>query len=1210
MRLRPAALLSAAGLCLAGGACSTTPPDATPASVRAAASIESPKRRLEALAEIEAVGATTRPNLHEVAAIIDPGLPQRLVPGSAEFRRAARPLDQILADVAIEAPVSEIQVPSVEDRTRAARNYTRARQALLEERPEAAATLMEEAVRLDPGAPRLWQELGEARLSAGDRAGGIDALTMAAELGSADPRVSLTLASDAASRADEEDVTRWAGAAWTRSGDEGAPERIIAGTMLGSALLERGDLFAGAEVLAGALRAADQRVPQPGEPVELVRLRARRAELGYRLGDAWFALGQPARAAEAYDAARRGLTRPPVPLTQRSIAANTAAGRPAAAALEMLDHTAQRLGDLGPEEQAWLRGLGQIDRVGPALTDALRSLSDADTAGPTARRQLRRMLVRAVPDPAETLRRVTADASLSRDSHVAADALRSVVPEQRTRMACDVIRRDPAAASAWAATLVRLTAAPLTEARALIADRDPARRALGLAMASALERPDLARAAIAQDPADLPGADPLVVARLAGLSGLWDRADVWLIAARTAAAADPSRMDELYSVLLTCQRVSEAGTLATAFAADPSPTVDRLMAAAEFALLGGDFERTLVLLERASTIDPFDERVWERRINLRAGETPVADSDATLRLGREISERRPRGDLFTVLRARDLAGAGMFREACEAIISVNQRDPTRDTGMQVLAQAAAASIEQGDRETASKVRAWLEHRLDGSPGSVTVALAVAQIMLAQDEAEAAFELVDDAAARVGHPELARNAESLLAQRLDRADEALTRALDRLAAPQGVAGSLERAETALLGQRWSVALGAAGDALPPDAELTRPQTGRWNNIAFGLIRSADGAERSEGVVALLDEAARRGLELPEELVRGQLLLLARTGDSDRLRSFVAEEVLGPDSGLIAVQALLGADRIGEALALLGSIAITEDGVYEDTLAEWARLTGAVGDVADARSMIERLDAAGHTAEAATSLLDQFSPAPMPGEPTPARDRANIAYTTALVATVLERADVAETMYRLALEYDPAHAWAANDLGYAIADRDGPLDQAEPLLEMAHAVLPDESSTTDSLGWLRYKQGVLEDETDADGHVTRAGALTLLLRASQLEDGRENPTILEHLGDTLWRLGRGEEATQAWISAEQFLRRQARELAAAAQPNARRADRINTQIRDLRRRLSDVEADRPPAVAHSPGLDPPPPPEGVHGAEAELSPEPVPFGGRRD
>ena len=89
MRLRPAALLSVAGLCLAGGACSTTPPDATPASVRAAASIESPKRRLEALAEIEAVGATARPNLHEAAAIIDPGLPQRLVPGSAEFRNRA-----------------------------------------------------------------------------------------------------------------------------------------------------------------------------------------------------------------------------------------------------------------------------------------------------------------------------------------------------------------------------------------------------------------------------------------------------------------------------------------------------------------------------------------------------------------------------------------------------------------------------------------------------------------------------------------------------------------------------------------------------------------------------------------------------------------------------------------------------------------------------------------------------------------------------------------------------------------------------------------------------------------------------------------------------------------------------------------------------------------------------------------------------------------
>lgn len=1212
MIIRPAAVLLAAGMCLTVGACATTK-DTTPASVRAAAEIETPRRRLEALSEIEALSAVAiTPRHRDAARTIDPRLPPVLTPGSAEYRRATRPLDEILTEFAVERPVSAIEEPSAEHRAEAAGLYVRARQAYLSGNAETAAGFMEQAVRLDPGAPRLWQQLGEARLSAGDRPGGVDALTMAAELGSEDPRVSLTLASDAASRSEGEGVIRWAGAAWTRSQTADAPERTVAGAMLGSALLERGDLLAGAQALGEAIGAVDRRAPQPGDPVELVRLRARRAEIGYRLGDAWFALGQPARAADAYDAARRDQNAPPIALTQRAIAARVASGRPAAAALDMLDHTTHRLGDLGPEEHAWLRGLGSIDHVGPALTDALAALAnspDATPPAPTATRQIQRMLVRASTDPAATIRRVAASPELARSTAIATDALRSVVPDQRLHMAADVVRQDPAAARAWAGPIIRFSDAPLTRARDLIADRDPARRALGLAMALGLDRPDLCTNAIEAAPGANPAADPFVMAQLAGLAGRWDRVAVWLAAARAGADADPTRRDELFFVLMSCQRVTEATQLANAFADAADPTTDQLLVAAESALLSGEFERALALLERASAIDPFDERVWERRINLRAGETPVSDADATMRLGREISERRPRGDLFAVLRARDLAGAGMLREACETVISINERDPSRETGLQVLAQASVAAIEKGEPETAALVRGWLEDRRAVAPGSVAVTLAIAQIMLAESDTEAVYELVDDAASRIGHPELARNAEGLLAQRLDRADEALARALDRLSGTLGVNDALERGETTLVAQRWSDAINAARAALPPGGELTGPQSARWNNLAFGLIRSAERTQRATEVIQLLDDAARLGQEMPGELVRGQLLLLARTGDTQRLQAFVAEEVLGPDSGLIAVQALLGADRIPEALALLGSIAITDGGVYEDTLAEWARLTGAVGAASDTRSMIERLDAAGHTAEAAASLLEQFSPAPMPGEPSPARHRADIAYTTALVATVLEREDVSESMYRLALEYDPAHAWAANDLGYAIADRDGPLEDADQLLSMAHAVLPGESSTTDSLGWLRYKQGVLEDETDPDGRVTRAGALTLLLQASNMEDGRENPTILEHLGDTMWRLGREEEAIRSWIDAEQFLRRQARELAASDQPNARRADRINTQIRDLRRRLSDVEAGRAPAVAHSPALDPPAPPDAVPAPEPDPKPDPVPFGGGR-
>ena len=72
--------------------------------------------------------------------------------------------------------------------------------------------------------------------------------------------------------------------------------------------------------------------------------------------------------------------------------------------------------------------------------------------------------------------------------------------------------------------------------------------------------------------------------------------------------------------------------------------------------------------------------------------------------------------------------------------------------------------------------------------------------------------------------------------------------------------------------------------------------------------------------------------------------------------------------------------------------------------------------------------------------------------------------------------------------------------------------------------------DSMGWLRYKQGVFKDVADGAGVVTQEGAVTLLTRAIRLsEPGIPNDAGLEHLGDAQWRAGLTTHALKSWREA---------------------------------------------------------------------------------
>ncbi len=179
------------------------------------------------------------------------------------------------------------------------------------------------------------------------------------------------------------------------------------------------------------------------------------------------------------------------------------------------------------------------------------------------------------------------------------------------------------------------------------------------------------------------------------------------------------------------------------------------------------------------------------------------------------------------------------------------------------------------------------------------------------------------------------------------------------------------------------------------------------------------------------------------------------------------------------------------------------------------------------------------------------------------RAEVAYSLAGALHFEGRTRAARRVYRLALELDPFNIWANNDLGYFLT-LDGRLDEAEPLVERAFQLAPEEINILDSIAWLRFKQGRLED--DATGR----GAISLFEEALRRDDGKTNDTVQQQAGDVFWTAGDRERALQAWTEAARLLEDQLAEV----DPGTRLHDRWSEDLAQVRRRLDRASDDLDP------------------------------------
>lgn len=126
-------------------------------------------------------------------------------------------------------------------------------------------------------------------------------------------------------------------------------------------------------------------------------------------------------------------------------------------------------------------------------------------------------------------------------------------------------------------------------------------------------------------------------------------------------------------------------------------------------------------------------------------------------------------------------------------------------------------------------------------------------------------------------------------------------------------------------------------------------------------------------------------------------------------------------------------------------------------------------------------------------------------------ADLLYARALIAEKVDRIDITEADLLKLLSAQPENANALNALGYTLADRTERLEEARDYIKRAAELVPDDPAILDSLGWVSYRLGNMQD------------ALKWLGMAfEKLEDAE----IAAHYGEVLWKNNQKAKAEKVW------------------------------------------------------------------------------------
>lgn len=1132
-------------------------------------------------------------------AVRPPEAPDWLTPEPGP--EAQMPLDAVMAEAGGVATPAAGEQAGRETPWEAVRDYVHAREKLGAGDDAGAIPLLQAALRRDPDAAAVWRELGEAQLRVGRQAAAITAFQEAARRGIGEPRVLWLLGRDAARARRWQDAVRLlaqAAASAPASGDPALP--LLVWADLGEALLSRGRLAAGAEAIDRATDLPEFFQASTRYRLELGELYRRRGELRLAAADARARLGRTDEALEAYATLSAGDGPEAPAAASRRVELLLRSGRSAQAGLEILGALEREPASMDDRRLALLGRLSGSAQAGPPLRRAVESLAPpvaglepsaasrwARIRAAAAGRDRRSVLaahLRAMPSDEDTLR-FAVNAAV--DSAGAGDAASDVLGLARL-----VAEASPERAVAAGAIAVDAGPDPARTLALLEADGSPAGRLL---MSAALLHLGMAERAAEGLAAEWPaGWEPAVLelrARAAIEAGRFDELPGLVSAAASLGAGGEERATIIAARALSlARRHAEAlALLGPPPAEAPAPDaesrrrrLDRELITAELLATLGRGEEAAEALGRAAALDGGDERVRAAMLAVHAPNGPAPDQQRFAAAGRALRERVPGSRTLRWLTAQELVGRRVPGRAEPILRGLYEEDPTDRAPLGLLATV----WEMGEGRSSPGVSgpeplAWLESRGPGRQSSPAVVAARVRVLAALDRRDEARRELEVASAALPAPLWGE-----LRERLDAGPGGPS--LERLAsAPRTIENTLDYAEAlerAGDGKAWE----ALRERLPsPSAlPLTPAEASRITAMASRAVQRAvsqRSAENERAALALLDEASRHDAALPLGLHQARLTFLTAGPFVDVARLAEAVELAQKQhprpnaewARSIASRLASGPLR-AQSVRFLERVVAGEREPSAELIAEYVNAVGLFGDAAAARTLLERVRAPRDI----EAILARFDAMPAeqgsPADPA-ARLRADLAYRLGNLAYLADDQARAAEIYRMGLELDPSHPWIANDLGYHLVETGENPAEAQTLLERAFAALPNESSVVDSLGWLRYRQSVIDDVLDGSGRVVRPGAVTLLRRAAELDLERDNATILDHLGDALWSAGRREEAIDAWTRAEALLREQVQRMRPEPGPASRLRERFASQQRTAAEKVRAARAGAEPPVA---------------------------------
>lgn len=1193
----PGALLRAAGaaMALSAAALLTLAPGCRGAdqAVRADARHAGPGAiaHLESRAAGEAARPVERVKTLPPCPGVDPALVAELPAGEPGPARAG--VDEALAAIAPAQKAQTSPAPAGADADaadRALRLYISGRYKAQGGDAKGAITDLEAASKLNPAEPEIWRELGEAQLLLGRRSAAMTSFEQAVATGSTNVRVFTVLGHESLRLRRQEAAIGSLLRAWELRNEQADPAcRYIVAADLAEILKERGYLAASAEMMKRAANLPDPFAGSTRFRPELSELYRRQSDLWRDAGDLACRLGDYEEALRAYERAARHPTLDIGALVARRMYASLKLGRPAGAAMILVEQIRENGGLVEDSQFALVRFMAGSTEVGPTLGAAIREIrAGLPPDGPASiRSRLARAEAAALTgEPArELLRRhllaFPEDDSAGREllaTYDIADA------KGRSREMARLADQRPEFARRYAYWLLDggRRSGPYLEALTKSSSAmGPVLRAYILSFnGQVVEALAVSEAAAESGPAA--GGVRLARIELAAGCGEWARADGEL-AGISGPGTDEVRARALHELQRDEEAVAILARLADAKDVGPEAASAMLLAAELAPGVGraADAERWLM---RVLAADPYNEAAHEALIRLYLPGAPLADQAKLTAAVRALRENVPSSRTLRYFNAAELVQRQLYREAETTFLALVEDDISNGSLLNDLVTAWERSIGSGDKEAGARAEAWLRAQLAERPESIFLAGGLARILATQGRGEEAVAVLSEQLGVLPRPELARLKESIIREVLKKPEEADAMARARLEKqPPGVETILERAELRVREGDAAAAAREVEAGLPGDLRLTAEQGLRLSLVCARAVNALGtdlGSPKAEGVRELLKVAVARGARLSPQLHEKRLSLLAAQDPVDVAALTEATRLIArqypaaaEEAYTLAARSLLAAQKPEAAVRVLEDLATWNPPPSVPLLLSWVDLTTRYGD----QSAIDRLFAAFERPDLLEPVVRAVvdDPSRMP-EDEPGR-RAEFAYMIGTTLNSAGRDELAEAAYRRALALKPGHAWVSNNLGYQLLEADRDLDEAARLLEAAYQALPDQASVIDSVGWLRYKQRVLEDEKGPDGAVVREGAITLLTRAADSESGQENSVLQEHLGDALWAAGRRDEAVQRWTQA---LRQAGAEMDALRRSNRlsdRAETRLSEQIKQVQAKLVAARNSGTPAIA---------------------------------